>query len=68
MPDQTYTERVRYPSGALDPPREKQHKALPWLWWLVIGLTMLYFGWRAGWFRGRAPLLPPPPANPFGWS
>jgi hypothetical protein len=68
MLDRTYSERVRHPSGAFNPPRDKK-QAGAWWFWILVGLAvLLYFGWRAGMFRKLPPLPPPPPANPFGWK
>jgi hypothetical protein len=66
MPEQTYSERIRHPDGALNPP--KQTKPMPWLFWFVVlAVAVLFGGSRAGWFRGGASPPSSFPANPHGW-
>ena len=63
-----YSSRVRDPSGALNPPRDKSRTRV-WRFWVLVGLALLlYLGWREGAFRKLPPLPPLPPANPFGWT
>jgi hypothetical protein len=65
MPDQTYSERVRHPSNAFNPSRDKSRPQAWWFWILVCLALLLYFGWCAGMFRKHPAILAP--ANPFGW-
>ena len=63
-----YSEQVRHPSGALNPPRDKSRTPAS-MFWILVGLAvLLYFGWRAGMSRRLPPFPPPPPANSFGWK
>lgn len=68
---QTYNERIRHPSGALNSGRGRNRKARPWAWWIAGVLLLVYFFWRAGAFRyaprGGSVLPAPAPANPHGW-
>ena len=74
MPDQSYSERVRHPSGALDPPKEKS-EGQNWDRWLLIVLVVavLIVAWRVGWLdKIIAPAKAvvnavTPVANPHGW-
>ena len=69
----SYEEQIRHPSGALDPPEDKEQGASRWFW-VLLGLAALtYFAWRMGWLdkiiasaKAGANAVKPI-ANPYGW-
>ncbi len=65
----TYSEQIRHPSAALNPPRDGE-QGLSRLGWILVGLVvLLFFAWRFGWFSkivatgAKAVSV----ANPLGW-
>jgi hypothetical protein len=72
MPEQTYASRIRHPSGALDPPREKNQSPGLWLlWWLIVELAVLAItAWHMGWLSRlgmRVASAVESIPNPYGW-
>jgi hypothetical protein len=77
----SYTERVRHPSGALDPPQEKSGGFWPWLlnggWrWLFGGavVALILVGWLRPAWLGKLGVHVAQSGealggvvNPFGW-
>ncbi len=39
----SYSEQIRHPDGALNPPQEKQSGGAPWLWIFLVGIAALIF-------------------------
>jgi hypothetical protein len=73
MAKQSYSERIRHPSGALNPAREKEQSRSR-LIWLLLGLAAFgYFAYRMGWLNKMAATgakvvsAVRPVANPQGW-
>ncbi len=67
-----YAERIRHPSGALNPGGE--HNRSPRWFWILLGVVALvWFAWRMGWLgriagAGAAVVSAVKPiANPHGW-
>jgi hypothetical protein len=67
----SYSEQIRHPSGALDPPENVKRRGLSRLSWILLGLCALaLIVWRAGWFdkvaaTGASAVTPIP--NPHEW-
>ena len=74
MHEQTYSERIQHPSGALGPPQEK-NEGEKWGRWLLIVLVVavLVIAWRVGWLdkiiaAAKAGVKAVTSvANPHGW-
>ena len=69
----TYVERIRHPSGALDPPRNERRLRRRWLWIAAVVVVAVYVAWRMGWLEkigmagAKAESTVRPIANPHGW-
>jgi len=74
MPDQSYSDRIRHPSGALNPSRDEGWSR-EWWFWILLGLAAAfgYFAWRKGWLdpiiaAAKAVVKAARPiANPHRW-
>lgn len=68
----TYSDRIRHPDGALDPPTETKRRGMSRIGWVLLALIVAaLLAWQAGWFgkiaaTGGASAVRPI-ANPHGW-
>jgi hypothetical protein len=70
----SYSEQIRHPDGALNPPQQKK-SSIGWWWFIFAGIVALILVaiFRPQWLekigihiaRGGGGMLPP--ANPMGW-
>lgn len=61
-----FAEQIRHPSGALNPPRERERKPNRILWLLFLAVVVVIVAWRMGWLA-EATSAVKPIANPRGW-